>query len=82
MQDRVCISSLLVYVFFIDEFSLLILRDIRERLVLVPDMYVFVGGATCLWVSAFDFVVRCLISCLFFGAGIFLVSEFSFQDPL
>ena len=31
----------------------------------------------CLWLSAFDFVVRCLIFCPFFGAGIFLVLEFS-----
>jgi hypothetical protein len=35
-----------------------------------------------LWLSAFDFVVRCLICCPFFGAGIILVLEFSFQDPL
>ena len=39
-------------------------------------MFVFVGGFMCLWLSAFDFVVRCLISCLFFGVGTFLVLEF------
>jgi hypothetical protein len=31
-----------------------------------------------MWFSPFDFVVRCLISCPFFGAGTFLVLEFSF----
>jgi hypothetical protein len=36
----------------------------------------------CLWLSPFGFVVRCLISCPFFGAGIFFVLEFSFQVPL
>ena len=35
-----------------------------------------------LWLPAFDLVLRCLISCPFFGTGIFLVLEFSFQDPL
>ena len=77
-----CISSLLAYVFFIGELSPLILRDIKERYLLVPDMFVFVGGFMCLWLSAFDFVVQYLISCPFFGTGIFLLLEFSFQDPL
>ena len=30
----------------------------------------------CLWFYPFGFVVRCLISCLFFGVGTFLVLEF------
>jgi hypothetical protein len=30
---------------------------------LLPDMFVFVCIFMCLWLSAFDFVVRCLISC-------------------
>ena len=63
---------------FIGELSPLILRDIKERWLLVPDMFVFVGGFMCLWFSPFGFVVRCLISCPFFGAGTFLVLEFSF----
>ena len=42
----------------------------------VPDMFGFVGGFMYLWFSVFDFVVRCLISCPFFGAGIFLVLDF------
>ena len=49
---------------------------------LVPGMLVFVGDFMCLWLSAFDFVVRYLIFCPFFGEGIFLVLEFSFQDPM
>ena len=36
----------------------------------------------CLWFSCFCFEVRCLISCLFFGVGTFLVLEFSFYIPL
>ena len=67
---------------FLGELSLLIFRDIKERLLLVPDMFVFVGDFMYFWLSAFNFVVRCSISCPFFGAGIFLVLEFSFQDPL
>jgi hypothetical protein len=41
-------------------------------------MFVFVDGFMCLWLSAFDFVARCFISCPFFGAGIFPVLELSF----
>ena len=63
---------------FIGEFSPSILRDIKQRILLVPDMFLFIGGFMCLWLSAFGFVVRCLISSSFFGAGTFLVLEFSF----
>jgi hypothetical protein len=58
------------------------MSDIKERYLLVPYMFVFAGGFMCLWLSAFDFVVRCLISCPFFCARIFLVLKFSFQSPL
>jgi hypothetical protein len=49
---------------------------------LVPDTFVFVGSFMCMWLSAFDFIVRCLIFCPFFAAGIFLVLEFFFRDLL
>jgi hypothetical protein len=55
---------------FIGELSPLILRDIKERLLLVPVMFVLVGDF--MWISAFGFLVRSLISCPF------LVVEFSF----
>ena len=42
-------------------------------------MLVFIGDFMCLWLSEFYFVVRCLISCPFFGAGIFLLLDFSFR---
>jgi hypothetical protein len=49
---------------------------------MVSGMVVFLGGFMCFWLSVFDLFVKCLISCPVFGAGIFLVLEFSFQDPL
>ena len=85
MQQNVvsclCIQSVSLYL-FIGELNPLILRDIKERRLLFSDMFVFVSDFMCLWLSAFDFVVRYLLSCPFFGAGTFLVLEFSFQDTL
>jgi hypothetical protein len=59
---------------FTGELNPLMSSKIRE--------FVFVGGFICMWFSPFGSVVRCLISCPFFGAGTFLVLEFSFSDHL
>ena len=63
---------------FIGELGTLILRDIKDRRLLVPEMFVFVGVLMCLWFSPFGFIMRCVLSCFFFGVGTFLVLEFSF----
>lgn len=57
---------------FIDELNPLILRDIKDRLLLVPVIIVFVV-ALCAVVLSFGFAVRSLISCRSFGIGIFLI---------
>jgi hypothetical protein len=71
----VCIQSVSLCL-FIDELSPLIFRDIKDRGLLVSDIFDFVGGFMFLWVSPFSFILRCLISCPFFGAVTFLVLEF------
>ena len=70
-----CIKSISICL-FIGEMRPLILRDIRERWLLVPFMFGFVCGLTWMWVS-FGFVVRWLISCLFFCVLTLLCWSFS-----
>ena len=66
MLVPVCVSSLLVYVFFIGEFSPLILRDIKEKKLLFAIIFVVKVGILFLWLSSFWFVEG-LFSCLFWG---------------
>jgi len=49
---------------FIGELSPLILRDIKDRWLLFLVIFAFLDSFMCLWFPPFDFVVRCLISCL------------------
>jgi hypothetical protein len=65
MLDLVCVSSLLAYAFLIGQLYPLLLRDIKDRLLLVPAMFVFIGDFMCLWFSPFDLVWE-LINILFF----------------
>ena len=64
---------------FIGELSSLILRDIKDRRLLVPVIFGFVGGFMCLWFSPFGFVVSGLLCFLWCGylpcVGIFLLGS-------
>jgi hypothetical protein len=64
MLVPVCVSSLLVYVFFIGEFSPLILRDIKEKKLLFAIIFVVKVGILFLWLFSFRFVEG-LPSCFF-----------------
>jgi len=63
MLGPVYISSLLVYVFFGD-LSPLMLRDIKEKWLLLPVIFVVGGGIMFMWLSSFGIVER-LLSCFF-----------------
>ena len=64
MFGPVCVASLLVYVFLLREFSLLILRDIKEKSLLLPVIFVFRVRILFMWLSSFRFVEG-LFSCFF-----------------
>jgi len=53
------------------------LRDIKEKQLLLLVIFIVRGGIIFVWLSSFRFVVRRLISCCFFGAVFILVFEFS-----
>ena len=49
---------------FIRELSLLMLRDIKDKLLLLPNICIVRCGIMFVWWSSFGFVERILISCL------------------
>jgi hypothetical protein len=59
MLGPVCVASLLVYV-FIEELSPLILRDIQEKSLLLPIIFVVRVSILFLWLSSFRFVEELL----------------------
>ena len=63
MLGPVYICSLLVYVFF-GELSPLMLRDIKEKSLLLPVIFAVRGGIMFMWLSSFRFVER-FLSCFF-----------------
>ena len=63
MLGPVYVSSLLVYVFF-GELSPVMLRNIKEKSLLLPVIFVVKGGIMFVCLSSFGFVER-LLSCLF-----------------
>ena len=63
MLGPVYVSSLLVYV-YLGEFCPLMLRDIKEKRLLLPVIFVVRGGIKFVWLSSFRFVERSL-SCFF-----------------
>ena len=77
----VCVASLLVYVFLYGELSPLILRDIKERKLLLPFIFVVRVGILFLWLSSFWFVEG-LLSCFFKGVVSVLVLVFFCYYPL
>ena len=81
MLDPVCVASLLVYVFFIGELSPLILREIKEKRLLLPVIFVFKAGILFLQLAYFRFVEG-LLSCFFWGIISLLVLEISLYYPL
>ena len=51
-------SILSAYAFLLGKLSPLILRDIRDQWMLVPDIFVVTGGITSVYFSSFGFVVK------------------------
>ena len=47
MLGPVCVASLLVYVFFIGELSPLMLREIKEKYLLLPVIFLKLGFCSC-----------------------------------
>jgi hypothetical protein len=64
MLGPVYISCLLVYVFFLGELSPLMLRDTKEKWLLLPVIFLVRGGIMFVWLSSFGFVEG-LVSCFF-----------------
>jgi hypothetical protein len=68
MQQNVgsclCILSISLYL-FIGELSPLILRDIKEKSLLLPVIFVVRGRVMFMWLSSFLFIKRILFSCYF-----------------
>ena len=58
------VSSLLVYV-FLGELSPLMLKDIKEKCLLLPVIFVVRGGIMFVWLSFFFGVVERSLSCFF-----------------
>jgi hypothetical protein len=54
MLGCVYLTSLLVYVFFIEELSPLILRDIKEKSLLLPVIFVVRVEILFMWLSSLD----------------------------
>ena len=50
---------------FAGELSPLMLRDIKEKWLLLPVIFVVRGGIMFVWLSSFGFVERSLLSCFF-----------------
>ena len=75
MQDPACISSLLVCL-FIGELSPSVQRDIKEKWLLLPIIFVVTGRIMFVWLSSFGFVER-LLSGFFSGVVSLLVLVFS-----
>ena len=67
--------------FLIGEFSLLMLREIKEKQLLLPVIFVVKVGILFLWLSSFWFVEG-LLSCFFQGVVSILVLVFSLYYPL
>jgi hypothetical protein len=63
MMGAIYIASLLVCLFVL-ELIPLILRDIKEKQLLLPVIFVFRVGVLFLWLSSFKFVEG-LLSCFF-----------------
>ena len=63
MLGPVSVASLLVLL-FIGELSPLMLREIKEKELLLPVIFVFKVGILFLWLSSFNFVEG-LLSCFF-----------------
>ena len=66
---------------FIGELSPLILRDNKEKYLLLPVIFVVRVGILFLWISSFRFVEG-LLSCFFYGVISLLVLEISLYYPL
>jgi hypothetical protein len=49
----VYVTSLLVYVFLMGELSPLMFKDIKEKLLLLPFIFVVRGGIMFVWLSFF-----------------------------
>ena len=81
MLGPVYISSLLVYVFLLGELSPLILRDIKEKSLLLSVIFVVRIGILFMWLSSFRFVER-LLSCFYSSVVSLLVLEFYLDYPL
>lgn len=64
---------------FIRQLNPLMSRDIKDRWLLVPDIFVVGDGIPCLWFSSIGFVVKCLVSYAFLGVVTLLVLEILFQ---
>ena len=64
MLGPVCVDSLLVYVFLLGELSPLMLREIKEKKLLLPVIFVVKVGILFLRLSSFRFVEG-LLSCFF-----------------
>jgi hypothetical protein len=64
MLAPVYISSLLVYIYIFFNWGILMLRNIKEKWLLLPDIFVIKGGIMLVWLSSFGFVER-LLSCFF-----------------
>ena len=60
MLGPVYVTSLVVYVYFIEEFSPLILRDIKEKSLLFPVIFVVRVGILFTRLYSFRFVERLL----------------------
>ena len=56
MLGPVCVASLSVYVSLLGQLSPLILRDIKEKSLLLPIIFVVNVGILFLWLSSFSFV--------------------------
>jgi hypothetical protein len=72
------IQDLLAYVFFYWGIKSVILRDIKDRWLLAPVMFVVICDITCMWFSPFGFILTWEKSCFLFGVGTLLVLAFSF----
>jgi hypothetical protein len=65
MRNPVNISSLLACVFLLGELSTLMLRDMKDKCLFVSVIFVAVVGIICVLLSSFEFVVNCLVPCVF-----------------
>jgi hypothetical protein len=66
---------------FFGELSPLMLRDIKEKWLLLSVIFVGRGGIMFVWISSFGFVER-LLSCSFWGVASLPLLVFSTYYPL